>query len=260
MDGEKINLITLLGTIGMLTLACSVIVFVITYQRRMFKKQRELKDLELNTQKKLMEAVILTKEKEQKRMAQELHDGIGSALTALKVSLIQMNLDKEDKRQIDTSIKAISTDVRRISNELMPSILEDMGLQIAIEHLIDRLKQQSSISFEYSRAREQLSERYESIELAVYRVVQELVNNIVKYAGASSVTLQETITGQLYLLEIRDNGSGFIPSEKELTKPGSLGLKNIRSRILQVNGKIAYAPGVSEGTRVTIEVPLKHTL
>lgn len=255
MDGNtEIELTLLLGTAVMVTLALFIIIFVVIYQRRLYSKQREMNELELEAQRELMEAVILAKEKEQKRMAQELHDGIGSALTALKMSIIQMNLVPEHKKQIDTNIKAISADVRRISNELMPSVLEDMGLQAALERLAQRIRGATLIECKYSRNNALDSLHNEEAQLALYRVVQELVNNIIKYAKATEISIAEEIIDGNYVLSISDNGTGFEPSESELTKPGSLGLKNIKSRIQQVGGTITYKKLSPKGTNVNIEI------
>ncbi len=255
MDGNKeIELTLVLGTAGMLTLALFIIFFVVIYQRRIHAKEREMNLLEMNAQRALIEAVILAKEKEQKRMAQELHDGIGSALTALKMSLIQMNLEQEDKRQIDENIKAISADVRRISNELMPSVLEEMGLQSALERLSHRIHESTGVKCNYSRNNDLESLHSKPAQLALYRVVQELLTNIVKYAGATEITIEEKMNQAVYSLSITDNGSGFIPSEEDFSKPGSLGLKNIKSRVQQVAGSIDYCKLSPQGTTVNIEI------
>lgn len=257
MDGsEKIDSILVFGTGGMLILAFAIIIFVVAYQRRMFSKQKEISQMELRVQKDLMEAVILEKEKEQKRMAQELHDGIGSALTALKMSLIQVSIDKEEKKIINTMIKSISTDVRRISNELMPSVLEDMGLQKAMDNLTSQLSVSTKILFKHN-ADDSVSNIYgEEIELALFRVVQELLNNIIKYSKATEVTVSELRKGSQYILTVEDNGNGFIPSEENLTKSGSLGLKNIKSRIQQIGGITTYQLRKPKGTTVNILLPI----
>lgn len=255
MGGNKeIELTLLLGTGAMLILALFIIIFVVAYQRRLYSKQREMNDMEMKAQRDLMDAVLQAKEKEQKRMAQELHDGIGSALTALKMSLIQMTLDPSDKTQIDDNIKAISVDVRRISNELMPSVLEDMGLQAALERLAQRIIVATSIDCKYYRNNALDSLHNDQAQLALYRVVQELLNNIVKYAKATEITITEELTDGNYVLSISDNGSGFEPSEKDLSKPGSLGMKNIKSRIQQVGGLIHYKKLTPKGTIVNIEI------
>lgn len=255
MDGSKeIELTLVLGTSAMLILALFIIFFVVIYQRRLYAKERQMNVLEMNAQRALIEAVILAKEKEQKRMAQELHDGIGSALTALKMSLIQMNLDQEDKRQIDDNIKAISVDVRRISNELMPSVLEEMGLQSALERLSYRIHESTEIQCNYSRNIELESLHSKQAQLALYRVVQELLTNIVKYASATEITIEEKMDQDVYTLSVADNGLGFIPSELDLSKPGSLGLKNIKSRVQQVGGSIDYRKLSPQGTIVNIEI------
>jgi signal transduction histidine kinase len=255
MDGNKeIELTLVLGTAAMLTLAFFIIFFVVVYQRRLYAKEREMNLLEMNAQRSLIEAVILAKEKEQKRMAQELHDGIGSALTALKMSLIQMNLNPENKRQIDENIKAISVDVRRISNELMPSVLEEMGLQSALERLAYRISESTGVQCNYSRNIELETLHSKPAQLALYRVVQELLTNIVKYAGATEITIMEKMDQAMYTISVSDNGTGFIPSELELSKPGSLGLKNIKSRVQQVDGTIDYRKLSPKGTIVNIEI------
>ncbi len=256
MEGNTVDSILILGTSGMLLLAIAIVGFVLLYQRRLMNKQTELKELELNSQREMMEAVILAKEKEQKRIAQELHDGIGSALTAMKISLIQMQLETEDKRQLNKSIKSISTDVRRISNELMPSILEDMGLRSGLEYLIGNLKQSTNIKFFFEPSSIQINFP-ESVQLAIYRVSQEILNNITKYAEANSVEVKEVISDDKFNLTIKDNGKSFIPADKDFQKKGSLGLKNIQSRIQQVNGVINYT-SLDPGTCVTIEIPIDH--
>jgi signal transduction histidine kinase len=257
MDGsKKIDLILLLGTGGMLLLAIFIILFVIAYQRRLLEKQREINEMELGVQRKMMDAVILTKEKEQKRMAQELHDGIGSALTALKMSLISMNLEADDKQRINNNLKSISIDVRRLSNELMPSILEDMGLQTAIEKLTNNLSESLDTQFTYDRDTWLKNLQDEQSQLAIYRVIQELLNNIVKYAKASTVNVREYRDNNLYLIEITDDGIGYSPSEDDFLKSGSLGLKNIQSRIQQVKGTINYQEAPKKGTVVKIEIPI----
>ena len=255
MDGSKeIELTLLLGTAAMLTLALFIIIFVVAYQRRLYAKQREMNDMEMKAQLELMDAVLLAKEKEQKRMAQELHDGIGSALTALKMSIIQMNLVHEHKKQIDDNIKAISADVRRISNELMPSVLEDMGLQAALERLSQRVQDAAVIDCKYYRNNELESLHNDQAQLALYRVVQEILNNIIKYAKATEIIIREELKDGKYILTISDNGIGFEPSEDDVSKPGSLGLKNIKSRIQQVGGTIDYHKLSPKGTIVNIEI------
>ncbi|MCJ8288504.1 MAG: sensor histidine kinase [Crocinitomicaceae bacterium] len=255
MDGNKEIAVTLLlGTAAMLVLALFIITFVVAYQRRLYAKQHEMNEMEMVAQRDLMEAVILAKEKEQKRMAQELHDGIGSALTALKMSLIHMNLEPKEKKQIDNNIKAISVDVRRISNELMPSVLEDMGLQAALERLAQRVRDATLIDCKYSRNNALESLHNDQAQLALYRVVQELLNNIVKYAKATEITIGEELTDGNYILSITDNGRGFEPSDDDLSKSGSLGLKNIKSRIQQVGGSIDYKKLSPKGTVVNIEI------
>lgn len=258
MNGDKeTSLIFALGAgVTILLPLLLIILFLLVYQRRLYKKQKLLNQLELEKQKTLMDAFILTKEKEQKRIAQELHDGIGSSLTALKMSLIHIEMDNNDKVWINERIKAISHDVKRISNELMPSMLEDMGLQATVTRLVENLNKSTKVSFRYSPCDVNPYAQNPQTELALYRVIQEILTNIIKYADASNVLIRETILESIYNLQIIDDGKGFSPTETEFSKSGSLGLKNIKSRILQIGGTLNYLSNLPKGTIVNIEISL----
>ncbi len=246
----------MLVIVSILVLAVLIAVLIIVYQRRMYTRKQEISERELASQKQLTDALILDREKEQKRIAQELHDGIGSALTALKMATLRMKIQKKDKNWIDETVRMISSDVRKISNELMPSILENMGLRNTLETLIKRLNPSSEIQFSFGGNLPEHTTFGEERELALYRIVQELLNNIIKYAEATTVSVNCKLTDRLFQIQIEDNGRGFVPSSKEFDKPGSLGLKNIKSRIQQINGRIEYQPRKHKGTLVTIEIRL----
>ena len=250
-DSEIVFMMTL-GTGGMVMLAVMVIVFIVIYQRRIFKKKTQIAEMEMETQRLLMDAVLTTKELEQKRIAQELHDEIGSSVNAVKMSLIYMELKEETREKLNDDLLTISKNVRRLSNELMPSVLDELGFQQAIVHLVKRFQESSNVLFETKQQVELPFLLDKSAELSLYRVVQELINNILKYAKATKVELNILHDNKKMIIELNDNGTGFIPAETHLSKSDSLGLKNITSRIQQVRAKIDYSLLEPSGTRVTI--------
>ena len=257
-ESTEITVILLLGTGGMVVLASFIVLFVFIYQKNMQTKKRELVELELESQLKITEALIESKEQEQRRVARELHDGIGSALTALKMSLISVPMEGDTKEELNQRIVDISNDLRRISNELMPSILDDLGFFKALEKLITQLNSNTQLNFSYASGLDSPLDFSKKDALALYRVSQEIFNNIIKYADAVTVKVKDRIEDGQYVLSISDDGNGFSPTEEEMKKEDSHGLKNIKSRMQQVSGTIEYNNLKPKGTEVLIQLKLNH--
>jgi len=254
MNPDNISVIIAFGTAAMVFIALAVVTFVIMYQRKMFTKQNQLAQLETENQKVLVNAVLTAKEMEQKRIAQELHDEIGSSVNAVRMSLIGMTIDDETKKKLNTELTDISKNVRRISNELMPSVLDELGFHQALVHLVKKYQESSQIEFEILTNLEDPYPLDKKVELSLYRILQELMNNIVKYSKATNVILTIHHNSKEIEINLVDNGDGFIPDENNLTKGDSLGLKNIKSRLQQINGEENYSLNTPKGTKVTIHL------
>lgn len=250
---EEISFILVVGTGGMIFLALIVIAFIVVYQRKMFAKQHQLKLMELESQKKLVEAEIQVKEREQKRVAQELHDDIGASLTAVRFMLQRVDDSVEVKPELNSALSEITKKIRRISNDLLPSVLEEFGLPEAINDLVEKFKQSTGIKIQYSSELYTISFLKKDIELSLFRIVQELMNNIVKYAEATEVNIQLSNTLRQIEISIADNGNGIIPDKDVHSK--TLGLKNIESRLQYINGTIQREKNHPNGTIVTIIKP-----
>lgn len=254
MNENDLLTVASVGTAVLFLLAIAIIGFVVLYQRKIFNKQSRIAELETANQKELVNAVLVAKELEQKRIAQELHDEIDSSINTIKMSLIRMNLDRELKDQLSSELQDISKNVRRISNELMPSALDELGFHTALEHLIKKFQSSTSIQFEFHSELDDPFELDKQVELGLYRVLQELINNIVKYAQATEVLLSLHHTSEFIDIQLIDNGTGFIPDVNHLSKGDSLGLKNIKSRIQQINGQEEYELMNPKGTKVRIHL------
>ncbi len=250
----KLTLIVTLATGGLIFLSLMIILFVVFYQRRVYMKQTKISQLEAEGQRELLNAVLTAKENEQKRIAQELHDEIGSSVNAVKLSLNVMAIPSEEKKILSEELLQISKNVRRISNELMPSVLDELGFHQAVNHLIKKYEQSSNGIFSIDLNLNEPFPLVKAEELGLYRVLQELMNNIVKYAEASHVSLEITHTSDCIVISLKDDGNGFKPDVQSLTKGDSLGLKNIQSRIQQIRGKIDYELPEQGGTIVRIEL------
>jgi two-component system NarL family sensor kinase len=216
---------------------------------------------QLEQEKKLlaMSSMIEGQEAERKRIAQDLHDGLGGLLSTVKAQLntIQHQVSKLESfgmyQKATDMIDDASSELRRITYNMMPSALTKLGLYAAVEDLADRLKHAHNINVDLQilGARKRLNE---TTEIMLYRIVQELCNNIVKHAQAANVLLQINDTGDELFLVVEDNGAGFRYDQTAGSK--SVGLKSIESRVRFLNGELDISSTPGQGTCTTIQVPL----
>lgn len=262
MDGSaeyQVALLIAIGTVGMLLLAIGIISFMVFYQKKMIQEQFKRQQLELEYQRKMMEAALESQENERRRVAGDLHDSIGAMLSTIRVSLITQakkeNADLESiahsKKMLDDTIES----VRRISRDLMPSTLEKFGLVQAVKEMCERFQSTSMLPIQFMEAGDvQNLER--NRELMIFRIVQELVNNALKHAQASSITVTFSASEHL-LVAVEDDGVGFNAEEHKNDKRSGkgLGLFNIENRARLLGGKIEFDKEREKGSRIALIVP-----
>ena len=253
-EGLNIIMVLAFGTFALLIMAMAVIFFVVIHQRRVIAHQLTLKQREEEMQREMLRAIIQSQEAEQRRIARDLHDDLGPMLSAvkLKISMVKRMLDEkeldivaidESRSMLDVTINQ----VRNISHQLLPPLLEDYGLAASIESICNKmntsaLEVSSEVPAKYARLTLEA-------ELALYRVVTELLNNALKHSGASKLTVRLEQTTQQTEISVIDNGQGF-----DINTPGKnagLGLKNIRSRLAAISGDIHFDSN-SGGTKVVM--------
>jgi signal transduction histidine kinase len=247
------------GTLLMFLLAGMLLFFVTTYQKRLLRNKAEVQIIKSKHQLDLFQSSIDAMEDERRRVSRDLHDEIGAALSMLRLQVGQLNFTKENhsdntekliigsKQLIDSTIE----NVRRISNDMLPHGLEEFGLKYALEMLCDKVEEASLLSINLEvETLERLENR---LELALYRILQELLNNTIKHAEATEVDIIFSSENKLLTITYRDNGKGF--DIASLTKRG-LGLKNIESRVSMISGKLTYIPTVDKGIEVNIGILL----
>jgi signal transduction histidine kinase len=245
-------IIIALGTMGMLILALALVAFVVFYQKKRINQQNEMQKRETQYQRELLNATIEEREKEQKRIALELHDDVGSTLTAIKMRLGKTELTEDDINDVREHLKDVVKQIRDISNDLLPPVLEELGLNGAIRNLCRRLSEQTTIKFNPDIPQTRNANLRKDEELAIYRVVQELINNILKHAGATQINITVTSSEHQYKIVLEDNGKGFTPPQRHDLQSTSLGMKNIASRVQQINAEINYELVKPQGTLVTL--------
>ena len=252
---QEINIIVILGTAAMLFLAIGIIVFIVVYQRKMFAKQNQISKIRLENQEKLIKAEIDTKEREQRRIAQELHDDIGASLSSMRFIVGKMDPKLEGVKELGATVSRSTQSVRRISNDLLPHVLEELSIKEALGNLVNNLEC-IPIDFTYTSDDNDYSFLEKDVQLAMFRIVQELINNIMKYAEAKNVTINLSRSNEGIMIVVSDDGNGNIPEQYTLKHPRTLGLKNIQSRVQYIGGSIKREKNPQRGTKVTIIKPL----
>ena len=256
------------GTIGMLTLAVGLIVFIIFHQRKVIRYQGTLQRMEQDQQRMLLNASIRLQEEERQRLAADLHDDAGPLLATARLYLNEnlVNMDKASQLQSIYNAKQIIDDtiqlIRNISHSLMPPTLKNFGLESALNDLFQKISGSGSLnaSCRFHDYKERLKTED---ELILFRVLQELVNNILKHSNASFIHVTQNINGDRFFLRLHHDGRGLTQAdfEKLNKSPVGLGLKNIQSRLKLLSGNIYFEKDVSQTYyKVTIELSKEEIL
>jgi two-component system, NarL family, sensor kinase len=253
----------MVGTTIMVLLAMVVVVLVTMHQRRVAGFNNELKRLEEEKQVALLKASIQFQEDERLRIAADLHDDAGPLLATVRLYLNDSLVNQEKAQQIQSIYNAKQiideaiTLIRNISHKLMPPTLKNFGLESATNDLFQKINGSGVIkaSARFHDYNERLKPEN---EMLAFRVVQELVNNILKHSNAGFIHLTENISGDIIYLRIHHDGKGILQPEFErLSYMGNgLGLKNIGSRMKVLAGKITFDIDASQTYyKVTLEIP-----
>lgn len=202
-----------------------------------------------------LQAIIQAEENERSKIARELHDGvvqqIGSVILNSRNILDKLNLlDKPESQELLKSLEDSNQDIRTISHQMMPRALEELGLIASLDDLLNSSLPLKGIkvNYEHFNINERLPQK---IEKTLYRIVQELTNNILKHSQATEVSVQLFKTQNNIMLIVEDNGIGMKPQ-----KTKGIGLLNINSRLDMVHGTVNFEPSPESGTLVTIKIPL----
>jgi len=197
---------------------------------------------------------------QRRRFARELHDGINQLMVSVKfrVELGLNKLRKQDETAEEDLAKGIDVlnqaiqEVRRISHDLRPSLLDDLGLTSALKSLLDEYEERTGIAVETELdfPKERLPE---DIEITLYRVVQEALCNVEKHSGADEVRLKTWVQGGYIWTTLKDNGEGFAVSA---SSDGGIGLRNMHDRIELLSGEFMLNSERGQGTELKVKLPL----
>ena len=227
-------------------------------QERTMEVQRSLEEL-----RALAARLQSIREEERKRVAREIHDELGQALTAIKLDLYSllrhMPADQEERSKKTSSMLKLVDEtirsVRRISTELRPGMLDDLGLVATVEWAAGEFETRSGTKCQLDLPREHITIDPETAT-AVFRIFQETLTNVARHADASEVKVRLAKDDRELTLEVHDNGKGI--AESKLSSHGSLGILGMRERAILLGGDLTISGAPGKGTTVRIRIPEAH--
>lgn len=241
--------------VGLLVLfVVALVVFGYLVRNRLTLKQKaELEHTKASLREAQLAAVITSQEAERKRFAADLHDGLGQLISAVRLNLSKEQIERRSLDQAVEVLNEMNSEIRNIAFNLMPQVLIKNGLTDALEELASRVNRTGEIRIKVGAFDvEPIHETDKKV--ALYRICQEWINNVMKYSGCTDINVQLVQHLQELVITIEDNGNGFDMSSLMLSQGN--GWKNIQSRLAMIHGHIDIdtMPGRS-GTTVVITVP-----
>ena len=230
-------------------------------KKKALEKQGVIEKLLKDQELKSIRNILDIQDKERKRIAQDLHDRLGSMLSMVKLHFqkTSINIEKlklnnqEEYNKANKLLDEACNEVRKIAHNLNSGILKNFGLVASIEELKATLI--NTGEYEVELVTHQFDERLSfDYEVAIDRIIREIVSNILKHAEATEISFQLLRKKDVLHISVEDNGKGFDP--KKISSSTGMGLKNIRSRLLPYKGDLTIDSVIGRGTSVFIELPL----
>ena len=242
--------------IGVITSLCFAV--GVFYVRKIFTYINRLDIQRQLTARRILSTVLRTEEKERLRFSKELHDGLGPLLSSAKMSLSALDIGSSDPKNgeivrnlgyvIDEAIRSL----KEISNNLSPHVLNDFGLARAVSNFTSRAVTLNDIKIHFETNLK--NERFNTdVEVILYRVMCELINNSIKHSGGSRIDISLQYDGRRLTIDYSDDGHGFRP---EAVLDTGMGLSNITSRIQSLKGRSSITSAPGQGMQAHIEVNL----
>lgn len=242
-----------LGISFIVLLAAALLYFVYRYKNRMH--QQQLKTIQQEKEIHLLQALMHGEEKERSRIAKDLHDGVAGMLAAAKMQVsslssafsgVENNAGYQQAMQL---INEASREVRKTAHNLMPEVLTRYGLDEALRRYCGNISSENHLKVEYDFLG--TPTRFtESFELSVYRIVQELLTNVIKHSKATEAVVQVSQQNEVLFITVEDNGIGFTEGDPETD---GMGLHSLKSRVSAMNGKIDLQANAQIGVSAYLE-------
>ena len=263
---DNITSLVLIGIAGMFLLIISFLLAFNMSQRRKFEFKQQVQKLHEQQQNQLIEAAVRSEETERHRISEELHDEVGALLSATKLylnSIAPATLNEKDQELLIKTSELLNESigkVRSISHNLHSGILKELGLHEAIRSFVQKIGQSSSLETSAF-----LDDGYQTSspenDISIYRIIQELSNNIIKHGKATTLEIHATLQDDTLVFTMRHNGNGLSQEafERLRYESAGLGLKNIQNRIILLKGQIHFESQPGNHT-VVLQIPILKML
>lgn len=244
-------------------LALLIVAFLIyrTYKQKQRLQQQRISELEKEKQLTATEAVLKGEEQERTRLAKDLHDGLGGMLSGIKYSLISMKgnliMTPDNAQAFERSLDMLDSSIqemRRVAHNMMPEVLVKFGLDPALKDFCNDIMETGALQVVYQSVGLEDATIDQTTAITVYRIVQELVNNILRHAGAKNAFVQVTKLKDAMTITVEDDGKGFDTAALRTAK--GIGWSNIQNRVEFLKGKLDVESSPDKGTSVLIELPV----
>jgi two-component system, NarL family, sensor kinase len=244
--------------LGLVTLTIISLLLYRNYRHKQKLQQVKIEDLESEKQLAATEAVLKGEEQERTRLAKDLHDGLGGMLSGIKHSLNSvkgtLNMSPDNAQVFERNIDMLDSSIkemRRVAHNMMPEALVKFGLDAALKDFCNDINQSGALRVTYHSIGMDTTELDRTTSITIYRIVQELLNNIIKHAETPNAIVQVSKNRDIVSVTVEDDGKGF--DTKILEYGGGIGWRNIQSRVDYLKGKLDVRSEHGKGTSVWIE-------
>jgi signal transduction histidine kinase len=261
-QNKQIYFVILIGIVLALTLVGFIGIVLFLYQRRQHRQEKELVELKVQYDQELLRSQLEMQESTFKAVAQELHDNIGQVLSVIKLSLAILPLDKnhpsyEGVQNCRDMLNKVIFDVSHITKSMHSDRISEIGIDEAIHFELETLRKTglTKIDFEVSGTSHPINSQK---AIFIFRMFQEMINNILKHAQASQINVGVNYTADnTFVLKVQDNGIGFNAEKKQTqtTSSSGIGLRNMVNRAKLIGALISIQSEAGNGTIITVELP-----
>ncbi|MBD2701812.1 sensor histidine kinase [Spirosoma sp. BT702] len=262
-DTQKIVIIVLLGTLLFMVQGGFIIFYLLFFKRKQRTNQQEQIAIRATYEREILQSQMEVRNQTSQYIGEELHDNIGQLLTIVRLNLgilEESDLRDDYKQTVKDTNETLGTainDLRAISKSLDSDSIKDFGLQNGLANEVLRIQKTGKYQIELKNNGHSFSLGFQ-IEIVLFRICQEILNNALKHSGASHITIQLSYEPDLFQLSIVDNGKGFdyagIMSDVD-EKRGS-GLRNINRRVNLLDGQVVFRSNAGAGTSIIITLPI----
>lgn len=252
------EVILIFGTLISLLFVAAIVVFAQLYQNRMLRHKHEMQQQEELKKLQLIQAQAAGQETENRRVALELHDGLAQDIASIKFRLAMLkedfaekDMDSTELNELSHLLKDVLDNVRVISHTLLPENIQKQGLKIALQEWLQLVRKGSKLNIVFDAHPDW--PRFEADrELIIFRMIQELVQNTLKHAGATELHIQLQPSSDEWVISIRDNGKGFDNSDAKVQS--GIGMQTLQQRASMAKAGFQLKSNPGSGTAATIQL------